>query len=181
MKPPLVLIFDTETTALLNNTLANEKHQPHVIEFYGAMHNDATGELVEDLEFLCKPPVRITEEVEKITGLSQDDVKNELPFKNYASRVKDFIGGAQRVVAHNLAYDFNVVNIEAQRASVRIEWPITRICTVRETEWIKGYRLKLEDLHEHLFGAKPTNTHRARSDVETLARCYFKLREQGDL
>ena len=49
------------------------------------------------------------------------------------------------------------------------------VCTVELTEHKKGYRLKLSDLHEHLFGEDFKEAHDARADADALARCYVAL------
>jgi len=174
------LIFDTETTSLVSNSLLREDLQPRIIEFYGQIV-DETGKQIEELEFICDPGVPITEEITRITGISAQDVKGKKRFADHADSVIRLLQSADSVVAHNLSYDWFVVNVEMKRLGLKPEWPLIRICTVEETEWIKGYRLNLGALHEELFGERFSGAHRARTDVEALTRCFIALRERGDI
>lgn len=174
------LIFDTETTNLVANSLLRDSHQPFIIEFYGHII-DADGNRLEELEFLCHPGFEIEQETTKITGIRREDLKGKPRFSEFADDVIKLIQNADSVAAHNLSYDWFVVNTELKRQSLEVEWPITRICTVEETEWIKGHRLSLSALHEELFGAPFSGAHRARVDVEALTRCFVELRNRGDI
>ena len=85
---------------------------------------------------------------------------------------------ADSIVAHNLSYDLDIVNFEMDRCDKKAKWPLCRICTVEETEWLKGHRLKLADLFEHLTNEQFKDAHRARNDVKALTRCFNELRKQ---
>lgn len=176
------LIFDTETTDLISNTVLAEKHQPKVIEFFGQIVED-DGTVVRELEFLCNPGHKLEKVTTDITGIKDEQVRDQPPFSHFEAQVRSLIGEADAVVAHNLSYDFNMINFELQRCGTMelVQWPKIRICTVQETEWFKGYRLNLSALHEHLFGEPFTGAHRARVDVQALTRCYVELRNRGDL
>jgi len=169
------LVFDTETTNLIQNTVAHEKHQPHIIEFSGIII-DAEGDIKEELDFIVDPGVPIPPEVTKITGFRPEDVVGKPKFDEMAEQCAGFIERADAIVAHNLSYDWNVLNFEFARADVECAWPMIRICTVEETEWLNGYRLNLNALHEHLFGETFEGAHRARADVDALARCFVELK-----
>lgn len=174
------LIFDTETTDLVSNTLLPDDQQPFIIEFYGAII-DGSGEIVEELEFLCHPGFEIKEITTKITGIKPEDLRGLPGFREHAEAVAGLLSRADSVVAHNLSYDWFVTNTEFRRAGMKPEWPMIRICTVEETEWIKGHRLSLSALHEELFGEPFSGAHRARVDVEALIRCFNELRSRGDI
>lgn len=175
-------IFDTETTGLVKSSLIEDMHQPRIVEFYGALVGDF-GHVHRDLGFRCKPPKGVVWQKDAIdaTGIDQEAVKDEQPFSHYAPQVLSMIAEAQGMVAHNLAFDFYVVAKELERCGMSAQWPIQRICTVRETEWIKGYRLSLSNLHEHLFGEKFEGAHAAKVDVTALIRCFAELQKEGNI
>lgn len=176
------LIFDTETTDLISNSLLPEKHQPKIIEFFGHIVED-DGTVIRELDFLCNPGHRLEKITTDITGITNDMVADKPPFLAFEAEVRGLIGEADAIVAHNLSYDFDVVNFEFKRCGTmdQARWPKIRICTVQETEWFKGHRLSLSALHEHLFGEPFSGAHRARVDVAALTRCYLELRKRGDL
>lgn len=173
-------IFDTETTGLVDNTVMNQKHQPHIIELYGNVVNEA-GDVIDEIEFLCNPGMKLPRIITKITGLKDADLIMQPPFKKNAEAVKAIIESCDSVVAHNLSYDYSLVEFEMGRCGMKVEWPAIRICTVEETEWFKGHRLKLADLHEYLFNEPFPDAHRARNDVAALTRCFNELRKRGDV
>lgn len=172
----LDLIFDTETTDLITNSLRSLDKQPYVIEFYGMLIDRDSMEIVSDYETLCDVPVKITEKISKITNITNEMVSDSPAFKSILNEIRSLIEQADRVVAHNLAFDCEMLEIEFKRANEALTWP-EKLCTVETTEYIKGYRMSLTELHEYLFGEKFKGAHRARDDVEALFRCYKRLIE----
>lgn len=173
-----VALFDTETTSLIANSLISDKHQPRVVEFYGAII-DPFGEKIRELSFLCNPGVPIPKEAQEITGITDEMVKSAPPFGMFEKDVRDFFASADVAVAHNLAYDKAVIDGEMRRLGVTMEWPPVLICTVEETEWVKGFRLSLSALHEHLFNETFADAHRAQTDVDALIRCWVTMSSKG--
>tara|TARA_R110000824_G_scaffold15883_3_gene66577 strand:+ start:14737 stop:15273 length:537 start_codon:yes stop_codon:yes gene_type:complete len=171
------LVFDTETTGLIANSLIRKDHQPRIIEFYGCIV-DQDGEVIQELEFLCNPGIKLPPIITKITGLTDADLKDAKPFEEYAEDIISLVQEADSIVAHNLSYDLDIVNFEMDRCDKKAKWPLCRICTVEETEWLKGHRLKLADLFEHLTNEQFKDAHRARNDVKALTRCFNELRKQ---
>lgn len=174
------LVFDTETTGLVGNSALPLNQQPHLIEYYGAIVGPE-GDIIDELEFLCNPGITLEPIITRITGLTDADLKDQPPFSEHADRLIEFIESADRVVAHNLSFDFNIISFGMLRCGKKVVWPMTRICTVEETEWFKGYRLSLAKLHQHLFNELFADAHRAKADVMALVRCFNELRNRGDV
>jgi DNA polymerase III epsilon subunit-like protein len=172
------VVFDTETTGLVKTVAIPLERQPRVIEFC-ALLIDEHGNELDALEFLCAPGVRLEPIITKITGLTNAAVDHEPPFRERCTAVREFLGRAPRVVAHNLRYDMDLVGFEFQRAEQPLRWPEQRVCTVENTLHLHGHRLSLVRLHEELFGEEFPDAHRARNDVEALARCYVELVRRG--
>lgn len=172
--------FDTETTALVANTLIDRKHQPHILEFYG-VRIDEDGNTIGELEFFCDPGIPVSAEITKITGIRQEQVTGQPAFAAFADAIRAVVGESTAIVAHNLTFDRTVVDVEFARLEKTIVWPSLQICTVEQSEWYKGYRLSLSALHEYLFGAPFEGAHRARVDVEAMVRCFVEMRKRGDI
>jgi len=175
------LIYDTETTNLIANTLKAIDKQPHIIEFYGCLVDRDTQETIDELDLLIKPPVSITAEITKITGIKPEMVADAPTFYAVAGQIRDMFARADRLVAHNLSYDMQMIDFEFRRLGVVIPMPKDRICTVEQTEHLNGFRLNLNDLHEYLFGEPFKGAHRAKVDVMALRRCYFELIKRGEI
>lgn len=177
--PSTFFVFDTETTGLIRNRRMPLGKQPEVIEFYGALVDLSTGEIKAEAEYLIKPERAIPDEVIKITHITNEDVKDCQPFKAVADDIMQHLMSAP-VLAHNLSFDKEMLDIEFERLERTITWP-PGICTVEQTIHMRGYRLSLTALYEALFDETFADAHRARHDVEALIRCAVELRKRGDI
>lgn len=184
-----MLVFDTETTDLVANMTTRPDKQPEIIEFCGITLQPDTKrkitetslEIVSVYETLIRPSRSIDPKITKITGISDETVRHENIFAFHAPQIRDLIEASDCVVAHNAMFDVMMVDIEFKKLGMtKIAWPRV-ICTVEATTHYKGYRLKLGELYEYLFGEKFEGAHRARADTEALARCAVELRKRGDI
>lgn len=177
----IATIFDTETTALIQNGTIALEQQPFVIEFYGNTVDLATGEVIGDLHKVIKPPHPISEEISKITGLTNSDLEGQPKFAIVAGAIRAFLENSPIVIAHNLSFDIEIINFEFTRNGGRlVNWP-RQICTVEQTVHLLGKRLTLTNMHQHLFERPFPDAHRARPDVEALTRCCVELYKRGHL
>lgn len=162
------LIFDTETTGLPKHPHAKDGVQPSIIEFGGLLVDDR-GAIVEELSFLCNPKKKLEPIITKITGLTDDDLEGQPAFNDHLPRLTRFFERADTVAAHNLPFDFNMINLELARLNfIDFPWPARRICTVQEHAESWGKRVKLLDLYEHYTGKPLAQKHRAIDDVMAL-------------
>lgn len=172
------LIFDTETTGLITRGRALDK-QPEIVEFYAAVYNLKTGKKTAEYWQLIKPRLgSIPEVTSKIHGIWDKDVAKSPTFDKVAKEIKSIIEKSPIVIAHNAAFDRDMVNLEFERLGEKVKWKRV-ICTIEQTMHVKGHRLSLSNLHEHLMGEKFEGAHRANVDVAALARCATKLYSQG--
>lgn len=176
-----IVLYDTETTGLLKPNAVDVKEQPYIIEFYGCRIDSETFEIEKEVETFIKPPVPISDEITKITGITGDMVHNAPAFADVYPELCDLYEGARCLVAHNASFDVSMLANELIRIDklIHFPWPVNHICTVERTYNIKGYRLNLQALHEHLFGEGFKDAHRAKIDVFALVRCFHKLTEDG--
>ena len=101
-------------------------------------------------------------------------VRDAPPIEVVLPRIKSLIESSPLVIAHNASFDREVVDIEAERLKAIVAWPRV-VCTVEQTVHLRGYRLSLSDLHEEFFGKKFAGAHRARVDVDALARIVCEM------
>lgn len=167
-------VFDTETTNLINNIGQPLVRQPHMIEFFMVEADTEKMELGKSLSLLVKPPVTITAEITRITGIDNDMVKDAPRSAEVIQHITDFACEFDVLVAHNAAYDRDIILFELERAGLNVKLP-PLICTVEATEWLRGYRLSLGKLHEYLFGFDFADHHRAETDTMALAKCFLEL------
>lgn len=170
------VIYDTETTGLVTNSVVNIKSQPKIIELYALVLEDLVE--INSFHFLFNPGEVISEEITKITGITNEDVKDKPKFEDRAHILGSLFELHNEVVAHNLAYDKYMIDTEMLRCGIRLKWP-RRICTVEATEYMLGYRLSLTALYDHLFQENFSGAHRAENDVKALTRCFIELRNRN--
>jgi DNA polymerase III subunit epsilon len=176
-----VLIFDTETTGLIQNrSLAIDK-QPEVIELCAFMVNLKTGKIITEFETLVKPvafPMTPQIMAETKTQLSNEMLSGAKSFKELAPKIKSIMEAAPIVLAHNASFDQEMLDIEYERLGQKLKWP-PLYCTVEQTVHLKGRRLNLTNLHIALLGKPFEDAHRARNDVMALTRCAIEMFKRG--
>lgn len=172
-----VTIFDTETTGLIENRSVKIDRQPSVIEFYGAVVNLRTGKVKRELEVLIKPPQPVSEEITKITTITNEMLKDREPFSASAGAIFKFLSSGKLVIAHNASFDKEMIDIEAERLKHEMRWP-RLLCTVEQSLHFKGFRMSLSALYEHLFDEKFVGAHRAKADVAALIRCCVEMHKR---
>lgn len=174
-----VILFDTETTGLVDNHTIKIGRQPHIIEFYSCEADLVTGEVVREIDHLILPPIEVTEEITKITGITSSMLIGKTDFLGASDEIVQFLSSRDTVIAHNLSFDMEMIDIECERIGAKMKWPRRRICTVEQTIHLNGYRLNLSGLHELLFGEDFSGAHRAKVDVQALLRCCVELHKRG--
>jgi len=177
----IVTLFDTETTGLIDNRTMPLKKQPYIIEWYSCVGDLSTGEVISELDMLIKPPIPISEESVKITGITDAMVENAPMFPAVAQQIKEAMENGPQAMAHNASYDIEMLDIEFERLGQTVHWPRRPICTVEATVHLKGFRLNLAGLHEYLFGKGFPEAHRAKNDVMALFRCACELYKRDEL
>jgi DNA polymerase III epsilon subunit-like protein len=184
MKELIVNVFDTETTGLLKPKCNDLDKQPYITEIYVAKlihRTDGVIEQIDEFEQMFKPGVPLTAEITRITGITNDDVKDCPSFKRMAGDFCNFFVGVHRMVAHNLAFDRGMIVNELARAGkvMNFPFPPQHICTVEKSMHIEQRRMSLTRLHEEFFGEGFPDAHRAKSDVIPLVRCYKHMVKEG--
>lgn len=191
------IVFDTETTGLIENSAIPLKGQPHIIELcalkidldefpFTVADEDWPGDRDKALE---EAPMfsslfhhgKLEEETTQITGITQELVNLAPSLTSMFPAMQQFFLGATHLVGHNLSFDRDMLDIECRRlsASQQFPWPPKHICTVEATEIVEGFRLGLNDLHEKLVGMRFSEHHRAEPDTRATARCFVEIVRRG--
>lgn len=167
------LVFDTETTGLTMPSVIETHKQPHIIEF-GLMRVE-DGKIISEHSWTLNPECQIEEIITKITGLTNDDLKDKPLFRQVLGEIEEAFAGADMLVAHNAPFDVALLEYELQRcARTGFPWPPVIMCTVQEFSHLFGHRPKLTDLYEKIMGKPLAQTHRALDDVRALAEILIK-------
>lgn len=175
MEKTLILVFDTETTGLPLHPDAPLEKQPKIIEL-GAALLDRSGAVVDTFQQLLNPGEPITDEITKITGITNDQLTGQPTFAAVLPRLREFFGRAFAVFAHNLPFDRTMLRLDLRRAGCEdFPWPAAEYCTVGLHRNIWGRNPKLVELYEHAMGRPLPQTHRALDDVMALVEVVQAL------
>ena len=178
-----VVVIDTETTGLVHHFACPVTLQPEIIQFYGVVVNLETGEQGYMLSTFVQPTKTRTPEVIKETRskISNKQLEQAPLFSAVAPAIFSFLemDGIEAVIAHNIAFDMRMLNVECERlGEVSIRWP-RPICTMEQTGHLAGRRMTLSRLYEHLFGERFAEAHLADKDTAALVRISVELWKRG--
>ena len=157
------IIFDLETTGL---SPANER-----ITEIGAVRLK-NGEITESFNTFVDPEKAISEEITRLTGITNDMVKGAPSEAEALKLFYDFCGGESAVlVAHNAPFDTAFLKIAARRNN--LSYNFTSIDTVPISRVLykdcKNHKL---DTVAKFLELPPFNHHRACDDADVLAKIF---------
>ena len=171
----LIIVFDTETTGLPLHPDAPLEKQPKIIEL-GAALVDQDGNTVDTFQQLLHPGEEITDEITKITGITNDQLKDQPKFGDVLPQLREFFGRAFAVFAHNLPFDKKLLHYDLRRCGCEdFPWPATEYCTIGLHRSIWGRNMKMTELYEHALNKPLPQTHRALDDVQALVEIVLAL------
>ncbi len=170
----MLIVYDTETTGLVKHPDAPLSKQPRIIEFGAMALSLKNGKPIgKKFKALINPGEPLTEEITRITGITNEDVRDAPTFVNAWPKIAAYIKGARAMLAHNEPFDHAIIDYELKRASKKFVWPVV-FCTIglyRE-QW--GRDMKLTELYAQTMGRQLDQKHRALSDVEALVEIVQK-------
>lgn len=183
----MILVFDTETTGLPLHPSAPLEKQPRIIEFGGALLSPVTGAVELTVNIMINPGEALEPVITKITGITDEDLKDALPFQAVLPQIREVFAQATGVIAHNLPFDKSLMRFELARVGVQLPdsvmegveifpWPEKELCTVGAFQEVWGRRPKLVELYEWSLRKPLAQTHRALDDVMALVEV---IQEEG--
>ena len=205
-----VLVFDTETNGLLPKRdpvtklpLINE--YPYILQLSFIVYNLKTREIEQTFNNYIKvnEDVNINEKITEITGITKEMCeKKGIPTVNALYEFYHAYMSCDRIIAHNLNFDKNMIELEILRNHNTMRTipdcaflfnemfnstnNIDTYCSMQKTRnfckimingkygpYTKAPRLC--ELHQKLFGFVPENLHDAMVDTMTCLKCYLKF------
>ena len=167
---PRLVFIDVETTGA-------SPERERVTEV-GVVGVDFDGDDVRVIEWssLVNPGVPIPPEIQWLTGITNEMVRDAPPFAAIAQELFDRIDGAV-FVAHNARFDYGFLRAEFTRADLKFH--AKTLCTVRLSRHLYPDRAPhtLDAIIER-FGLGGEQRHRALGDARVLWRLLQKLAER---
>jgi len=182
-----VIVFDTETTGLVEPYASPLEKQPYIIEFAAIkLKNNKPYKEIDRIEFLVQPPLPLPEIITKITGLTDLDLETAFPFPHHYTSLVNFFLGETHLIAHNVKFDTDLLRFALIRIDklIQFPWPSNHHCTVNLNMDILGHRIKQDQLFDHVTGGKggsraAAGVHRAMADVEDLVTIVHWMLSEG--
>ncbi len=161
------VVFDIETTGL---SFRNDG-----ITEIGAVRVK-NGEVLEKFNTFVNPEKPISEEVVRLTGITQDMVKDAPTQKEAVEEFLRFAGN-RILIAHNAGFDTSFIRRVCDDNGIPFE--NTYLDTVSLSRYVNPdlNKHKLDTLANY-FGLGEFNHHRASDDAEMLALIFFKMAEK---
>ncbi len=161
------IFLDTETTGL-------DASRDHLLEIACLIWKD--GKILDRLESLVRPPVLIPQEVELLTGIDDEMVKDAPKVSEVKEKFATFMGDLP-IIGHNIAFDigflrgghFDLPNAQIDTVS------LARILLRKEASYALEVLMK-----KHGLEVRPS--HRAMADTETTVEFFeFLLGKIGEI
>lgn len=210
-----ILVFDTETNGLLPKNNPNTgvpviNEYPYILQLSFIIYNIQTKTIEEIYNNYIKVDehVVISSKITEITGITKDICNSDgIPIVNVLYEFYHAYMRCDRVIAHNLNFDKNMIELEILRNYNSLRTipdsaflfneifnslnNIDTYCTMNKTRdycniIIEGQRgsykkaPRLEELHLKLFNYIPKNLHDAMVDTITCLKCYLKIEHNED-
>jgi len=207
-----ILCFDTETTGIpprKSPTIFTVNNWPYVVQLGFILYDTDKHEILIKQDLIINVSeygIVIPESSTKIHGITNDASKMDgVPIVNALNSFLYALQSCDMLVAHNIEFDWNMINVEVmrqllmrnkhiQRQWIQINSEITHYCTMKSSVDIcriesvnrnsgkKYFKYPRQyELHKHLFNTNLTNLHNAFNDVLVCLRCFYKLWYDEDI
>ena len=184
------LVIDTETTGLTSLSFATERNYqkwPRLVQIaWGLIENDHVE--IQNSTIIRPNGFNIPSNAIRIHGITHEQaLEGGKDLKNLLVTLNKVMQTADTIIAHNLNFDLGILQSEAMRLGVPLEFPNKRQCTafmgqayIRKE---KNMRLsefpRLGELHKMLLDYDHEPKHDASSDVIACANVYTELKKLG--
>lgn len=160
------IVFDIETTGL-----SPRKCEITEIGAVKIMDNEIIGRF----SALINPEVDIPEQITKLTGISNELVKDKPTIGCVLPKFLEFVGDVP-VVAHNAKFDTSFIKEKAMKFNLRFDNTIIDTLSLSRLLLPNLKKHKLDIISEYLQ-IKLENHHRAVDDAEATAHIFLKFNE----
>ena len=157
-------IIDVETTGQ-----SNRMTEISIFKYDGTT-------VIDEFTSLINPESYIPQHITALTGIDNDLVANAPTFEEVAQAILNITEDAI-FVAHNVNFDYNVINGEFKR--IGLEFTRKKLCTVRlSRRLLPGYRSYSLGKLCNVLNINLVDRHRARGDAEATVILFKLLLQQ---
>ena len=192
-----VIVFDSETTGLpKNKNISPEisENWPYIVQLSWLIYDDVTQKITNINDHIIKlaDDMEIPDAAVNVHGITNNIMRTKGISMGIVLRkfTKDFLS-CQILIAHNFAFDNNVIQAEYYRNN-QINWlgrhRKIEYCTMKYGKPVANIKKpskfhngmyikspKLEELYYILFKTRPSGLHNAMIDVIACFRCFHEM------
>ena len=156
--------LDLETTGL-------SPGKDKIIEI-GAVKTDSNGNQIEEFNSLVNPGILISDFIENLTGISNDDVLNSLKFVDIVDEFQSFLDDSI-IIGHNIEFDLRFLSEEGLKLNNKFvdTWRFSQIMLPDLLDLSLGSICNYLDINQQ-------NAHRALSDAKFTLEVFLLLSEK---
>lgn len=187
----MIIFFDTETNGLWRRDLnPDHEDQPHMVSLAFQVCDDKE-KVIGQMSCRIQPKYKgftIPEEVEKIHGISTDLANQTGVRAEHALSIfQSYLERADTLVAHNTAFDLQIIKREFNKYAMKLFTPKNIHCTMMTAKnqmKLEGkyddYKFpKLQECFDHFFHRGVQDYHDALLDVQLCKELYFHMKRLG--
>lgn len=187
----MYLFFDTETNGKalsFNAPVTDTDNWPRVTQLGWQLY-DKDGNLMNEKSLLIKPDGWTIPKTQFFIDNNMSTERCEefgIPLSEAVAFLIEDMEKSEFLIAHNMAFDINVIGAEFIRLGVKSSKKLTKFCTMKESTNIcklpgsRGYKWPtLTELHQFLFKEGFEGAHDALDDVKACAKSFFELKKRN--
>lgn len=205
----IVLVFDTETTGLIQNNVTHIDQCPRITQMSFILYNASTHTVIEEYnKYIIQPEsTDFSSKAFQITNITKEMCDGGVTIKEAINHFYFAYIRAKEIIAHNIEFDRKMIQIEVLRQTFNgvnahhtimfnemyniIENKKT-YCTMQMGKDVTNIIItgkygpfkkspKLSELHEKLFDSVPENLHDSAVDTLACLKCYLKIKYNHNL
>lgn len=180
-----ILFLKVETNGLPKTkenevTCDNLSKWPNLISIYykiGKINKDTNKVDISLASYhIIKPTFKINKKAQLIHGLTEDMLNEGEEITTILNKMKKDINDndVKILIGHNILFDFNITNAEIIRNKVDID--LSKLDLVDTMTYKHKYEfIKLEELFLKLYGRKFKKSHKRKSLINIIIKCFEHL------
>lgn len=192
----IALYFDTETTGIKSRK--NPDFIPRLVQLGAILQDLETGRVLAEVNLMAHPEgVFIPPSASHVHGITTDMATDfGLPMTMIDSLFENLLDKCDLVVAHNIAYDLDIVD-DNLPLSHRLIKPKPIFCTMESSRYVVKAPLterqkqymhlqehpfkspNLTETYKYFFGIPFEGAHDAMADIRACRDIFGQLRQQG--
>jgi DNA polymerase III subunit epsilon len=184
----VILFFDTETSGLWRRDLPEDhQDQPHLVSLAAQLCDDE--KVIHQISLVFSPQhFIIPKEASDVHGIPQDYALKVGIHSNIGLEMfTDMLSKCDTLVAHNTAFDLQIIKREFNKYAMKLFIPKNIHCTMMTAKnqmKLEGkyddYKFpKLQECFDHFFHRGVQDYHDALLDVTLCREIYFHMLRQG--